>query len=93
MNGYEYPSWANLEGSLGYEASFGDPVVFTSDMWSPVAFKSGDFTGSLSSSEVVPAPGAMILCTIGLSYATWLLQRKTRKEGTRNAKVSACNNK
>jgi hypothetical protein len=38
--------------------------------------------------EVVPAPGAMILCAVGLSYAGCLLHRKTQRDETEKANVT-----
>jgi len=56
----------------------GDPILFTSDMWSPASFASDDFAGSLGY-EPVPTPGAFLLGVIGLAFANWPL-RKLRKD-------------
>jgi len=64
------------EGSLVYEMGFGDPVIFTSDMWKPVSFVSDDFTGLSGGFEVIPAPGAFLLGSVGLIFAGWKLHKR-----------------
>jgi hypothetical protein len=67
------PGWLGLWVLRG---DYGGPIIFTEDMWNPVAFKSSDFNGSLGYGEPVPAPGAVVLGILGLSYAGWRLRRR-----------------
>lgn len=78
----EYPEKhnKNLYGTLGYEMEFGDPVVFTEDMWSPVVYVSDDFTG-LSGGldyEVIPTPGAMAMAAVGLVFFRSFIRKMKR---------------
>jgi len=76
-----------FQDTVAYERNYGDPVFLTSDMLSFSGIASSDFTGSLYGysgslpepnphTEVIPAPGAFVLCSIGVGLVGWLRRRR-----------------
>ncbi len=73
-------------GQTVYEMDFGDPVLFTADLWSPMAMTSPDFSGSFGyippvnpytgPAGTIPAPGALVLAGLGTGLMGWLRHRK-----------------
>jgi hypothetical protein len=68
-----YLPWVGL---WVFRGDYGGPVVFTEDMWNPVAFRSADFDGSLGYGQPIPAPGTILLSSFGIGLVGWLRRRR-----------------
>ena len=47
----DYNQKTDWAGEIVYELGFGDPAVFTLDMWNPTGFRTADFVGGLATSR------------------------------------------
>lgn len=83
-----YATQAHMDETVVFEKGLGDPVLFTSDMWTPLVMSSLDFNGSLlgglssllpadPGTEQIPAPAAFLLGSIGTCIVGLLRKRRT----------------
>jgi hypothetical protein len=47
----DYNQKTDWVGEIVYELDFGDPAIFTLDMWTPTGFRTADFVGGFSTNR------------------------------------------